>query len=48
MPGVNWDKLFKVSDADGVKWYVVECEKHEDKLLAIDESFKFLKSKGRA
>ena len=48
VPGVDWDKLFKVSDADGVKWYVVECEKHEDKLLAIDESFKFLKSKGRA
>ena len=48
VPGVDWDKLFKVSDANGVKWYVVECEKHEDKLFAIDESFKFLKSKGRA
>ena len=47
VPGVNWDKLFKTSDADGVKWYVVECEKHEDGLMAIDESFKFLKSKGR-
>ena len=31
----------------GVKWYIVECERHEDKLWAIDESFKFLKSKGR-
>ena len=45
--GVDWDRLFKASDADGVKWYVVECEKHEDSLMAIDASFKFLKSKGR-
>ena len=45
--GVDWDRLFKTSDADGVKWYVVECEKHEDGLMAIDASFKFLKSKGR-
>ena len=45
--GVEWDRLFKASDADGVKWYVVECEKHEDSLMAIDASFKFLKSKGR-
>ena len=44
---VAWDKLFPVTDKDGVKWYVVECERHEDKLWAIDESFKFLKSKGR-
>ena len=47
VPGVDWDKLFKTTDADGVKWYVVECEKHEDGLFAIDESFKFLRSKGR-
>ena len=45
--GVDWDRLFKASDADGVKWYVVECEKHEDSLSTIDASFKFLKSKGR-
>ena len=45
--GVDWDRLFKASDDDGVKWYVVECEKHEDGLMAIDASFKFLKSKGR-
>ena len=44
---VDWDGLFPVTDADGVKWYIVECERHEDKLWAIDESFKFLKSKGR-
>ena len=45
--GVDWDRLFKASDADGVKWYVVECERHADSLVAIDASFKFLKSKGR-
>lgn len=45
---VAWDRLFPVTDADGVKWYVVECERHEDTLLAITESFKFLRSKGRA
>ena len=45
--GVDWDRLFKATDADGVKWYVVECEKHENGLMAITESFKFLKSKGR-
>ena len=47
VPGVDWDRLFKTSDADGVKWYVVECEKHEDSLLAVDASYKFLRSKGR-
>ena len=45
--GVDWDALFPVSDADGVKWYVVECERHFDSLMPITESFKFLKSKGR-
>jgi len=46
--GVEWDKLFPVSDADGVEWYVVECERHEDTLDAVKPSFEFLKSKGRA
>ncbi len=45
--GVEWDRLFPVTDADGVKWYVVECERHEDSLMAITESFRFLHSKGR-
>ena len=45
--GVDWDKLFKATDADGVEWYVVECERHSDSLYAVTESFKFLKSKGR-
>ena len=45
--GVDWDKLAPVADADGVKWWVVECERHFDSLMPITESFKFLKSKGR-
>ena len=45
--GVAWDALFKATDADGVKWYVVECERHFDSLMPITESFKFLQSKGR-
>ena len=45
--GVAWDSLFKATDADGVKWYVVECERHFDSLMPITESFKFLQSKGR-
>ena len=44
---VPWDELFVASDADGVKWYVVECEKHEDTFDAIKPSFDFLRSKGR-
>lgn len=46
--GVDWDNLFKVTDADGVKWYVVECERHDDSLAAVKPSFEFLKGKGRA
>ena len=45
--GVDWDRLFPVTDADGVKWYIVECERHDDTLMPITESFKFLRSKGR-
>ena len=45
---VDWDALFPVTDADGVAWYVVECERHQDDLSAITPSFEFLKSKGRA
>ena len=45
--GVDWDKLFKATDEDGVEWYVVECERHSDSLFAVTESFKFLTSKGR-
>ena len=45
--GVDWDKLAPVADADGVKWWVVECERHFDGLMPVTESSKFLKSKGR-
>ena len=44
---VAWDRLFPVTDADGVEWYVVECERHDDTLDAIRPSIEFLKSKGR-
>jgi sugar phosphate isomerase/epimerase len=46
--GVEWDKLFPVADANGVKWWVVECERHFDSLEAITPSYAFLKGKGRA
>ncbi len=45
--GVDWDKLFPVTDKDGVEWYVVECERLGTTLEAITKSFAFLKSKGR-
>ena len=45
---VDWDGLFPVTDADGVQWYVVECEQHFDDIKgAVIPSFEFLKSKGR-
>lgn len=44
---VDWDRLFPITDADNVQWYVVECERHGDTLDAIKPSFDFLKSKGR-
>ena len=45
---VDWEGLFPVTDADGVRWYVVECERHfEDIKGAVIPSFEFLKSKGR-
>ena len=45
---VDWDGLFPVTDADGVEWYVVECERHFDDINgAVIPSFNFMKSKGR-
>ena len=43
---VDWDGLIPVSEADGVEWYVVECERHFDDLSAVTPSYAFLKSKG--
>lgn len=45
---VDWDGLFPVTDADGVEWYVVECERHFDDINgAVIPSFEFLRGKGR-
>lgn len=46
VPGVEWDRLFPVTEADGVAWYIVECEAHADDLSAVTPSYAFLKSKG--
>ncbi len=45
--GVEWDRLFPITDKDGVKWYVVECERHNDSLNAVKPSIEFLRAKGR-
>ena len=45
---VAWDEIAKVADADGVEWWVVECERHfDDPNGAVKPSIEFLKSKGR-
>ena len=44
--GVDWDKLLVASEADGVQWYVVECERHFEDLSAVTPSYKFLKGRG--
>ena len=43
---VDWDALIPVAEADGVKWWVVECERHFEDLSAITPSYQFLKAKG--
>ena len=43
---VDWDALIPVARADGVQWFVVECERHFDDLSAVLPSYCFLKSKG--
>lgn len=43
---VDWDALLPVAEADGVKWWVVECERHFEDLSAVTPSYAFLKSKG--
>ena len=45
--GVDWDALFPVTDADGVEWYVVECETNPKSLDSVRGSIWFLRSKGR-
>lgn len=43
---VDWDGLIPVTEADGVEWYVTECERHFDDLSAVTPSYAFLKGKG--
>lgn len=45
--GVDWQRLAPAADANGVKWWVVECERHFDSLDAVRPSFEFLRSIGR-
>lgn len=41
--GVDWAGVRDAACADGVKWFVVECERHFDSLEAVAPSFAFLK-----
>jgi len=43
---VDWDGLVPVAEKDGVRWFVVECEKHFDDLSAVLPSYDFLRTKG--
>lgn len=43
---VPWDDLIPATEKDGVKWYIVECERHENDLSAVTPSYAFLKAKG--
>ena len=45
--GVDWKKVSAAADADGVKWWIAECEWGRDSLHAITESYKFLQRLGR-
>lgn len=45
--GVDWKKVSAAADADGVKWWIAECECGRDSLHAITESYKFLQRLGR-
>jgi hypothetical protein len=45
--GVDWPKVSAAADADGVKWWIAECEVHLDSLVPITESFRFLQRLGR-
>ena len=45
-PFVDWDGLIAETEADGVGWYVVECESGRDNLAAVTSARKHLKGKG--
>lgn len=44
--GVDWNRVKKAADADGVKWWVIECERNFDSLKAVAASHQFLKTLG--
>lgn len=46
--GVNWEEVFKTTDADTTQWYVVESEADPKSLENIKGCVDFLKAKGRA
>ncbi len=49
LPGakpVEWDRVIAAAEKDGVEWFIVECERHDEDLSAILPSYAFLKSKG--
>ena len=45
---VEWDRVLAAAAANGVEWYIVECERGEDGLGAVRSSFEFLKEKLKA
>lgn len=45
--GVNWDQVFKATDADVTQWYIVESEADPKTLKNVQGCFEFLKGKGR-
>jgi len=47
-PGVKWDEVLPVLEADVTEWYIVESEADPNTLEKIRGCIAFLKSKGRA
>ena len=45
---VDWDGVLRAADEDGVKWLVVESDRHHGDLTAVTASYAFLKGKGRS
>jgi len=46
--GVDWGKVATAADADGIPWWIVECEKHFESLDVVRKSYEFLRKRGRA
>ena len=45
---VDWDGVLRAADEDGVKWLVVESDRHHGDLTSVTASYAFLKGKGRS